>query len=120
MSSLQKFLLLNDSGEEILTEEDRRTNTRTKFLKSIRVRDVAGTLKEEAGTMIDVSRDGLYFTTRSQHYQVGMQLRVTIPETSTECTCKVARMEELPNGRYGVGVRLLSCERKLAKTEVRQ
>jgi hypothetical protein len=87
--------------------EDRRFNTRTKFLKNIRIRHVDPSNYEEMGTMVDLSRDGLYFIARSDYFQKGMELRLTLPHTGSECTCEVMRTERLPNGRKGVGVRIL-------------
>jgi hypothetical protein len=107
----------------LLTDEDRRCNDRAKFMKPIRIRrqnsSPAGSLagfstgadtesgSEELGTMIDLSRDGLYVTARSHDYPLGTQLRLQLPSTGSEWTCEVVRTEVLPNGSLGMGVRIL-------------
>jgi hypothetical protein len=103
----------------LLTDEDRRSNDRAKFMKPIRIRRQksspagsptgAGTESgsEELGTMIDLSRDGLYVTARSHVYPLGTQLRLQLPSTGSEWTCEVVRTEVLPNGSLGMGVRII-------------
>jgi hypothetical protein len=88
-------------------EEDRRSNSRAKFRKQIHIRHAAPSVGESSGTVIDLSRDGLYFTTPSTHFQVGMQLQMTFPDSGSECTGEVVRIEALPQGRSGIGVRIL-------------
>lgn len=107
MSSFAKALTLEQFANASLRAEDRRINARIKCLKSIRIRHLDSSHDEEVGTMTDLSRDGLYFIARSHHYRVGMGLRLSFPKTSSECTCEVVRIEQLPNGRLGVGVRIL-------------
>jgi hypothetical protein len=106
-----------------LADEDRRSNDRAKFMKPIRIRrqnpspagSPTGTPagagiesgSEELGTMIDLSRDGLYVTARSHDYPLGTQLRLQLPSTGSEWTCEVVRTEVLPNGSLGMGVRII-------------
>jgi hypothetical protein len=103
----------------VVTDEDRRTNDRAKFMKPILIRRQnsphagaqagAGTESgsEELGTMIDLSRDGLYVTARSHDYPLGTCLRLQLPSTGSEWTCEVVRTEVLPNGSLGMGVRII-------------
>jgi hypothetical protein len=86
--------------------EDLRCNERAKFRKNVSISPVGSSLTFTA-TLIDLSRDGLYFTTRSQRFDVGAQLRVTLPNSS-ECICEVVRVEELPSAGIGVGLRIVS------------
>jgi hypothetical protein len=88
-------------------DEDRRCNGRTKFLKHVRVERLDSPHSEQLGTMINLSRDGLYFTVHAADYKVGWQLRVTLLEAKSDWQCEVVRTERLPNGRLGVGVRFL-------------
>jgi hypothetical protein len=89
-------------------DEDRRLNSRAKFLKPLRVRRADPGIAESVGTMTDLSREGLYFTTQSSEYQVGMLLQMTLPDTGSECSGEVVRIEPLPRGRSGIGVRILA------------
>jgi hypothetical protein len=94
--------------QQAVTAEERRLNDRTKFLKRIRVRAACTTQQEEPATLIDLSRTGLYFTTQSTDYHVGMEVSLAMPDTGSQCTCEVVRVERLPNGRSGVGARILT------------
>ena len=107
MSTSEKAQTIENVGKAGLLDENRRTNSRAKFLKHIRIRHLDSAHADEVGTMIDLSRDGLYFTTRSNHFQAGMELRVTLPGTGAECSCEVVRIEQLQNGRLGIGARIL-------------
>ena len=107
MSTFEEAQMIEKGGRPGVLEEDRRSNSRDKFLKHMRIRHLDSSYADEVGTMIDLSRDGLYFTARSKHYEAGMQLRVTLPGSGSECTCEVVRIERLKNGRLGIGVRIL-------------
>jgi hypothetical protein len=59
--------------------------------------------------MKDFSRGGFYFTTERESYHPGKQLYV-IPAFgcfNLEYAGEVVRVEQLPNGEYGIAVRLL-------------
>ncbi len=87
--------------------DDRRWNKRNKLLKNVRIqRPTDPSRPEEVGTVINISREGLYFTAQSHDYQIGMELRLIVPDAKTECTCEVMRTERLPGGRAGIGVRV--------------
>ena len=104
------YLLADDSDSDALAgvveAEDRRGNSRAKFRKNIRISplDASG---DHVATMTDLSRDGLYFTVRSQDYTIGSQLRITLPN-GNECLCEVVRIEKLPSDAIGVGLRILN------------
>lgn len=107
MSSVEKALTFEEIARTALLGEERRCNTRVKILKPVQIRHM-DSAHEEPGTVTDLSRDGLNFTARSNHYQVGMELRLTLPFARSECTCEVVRIQQLENGRVAVGVRILS------------
>ena len=89
-------------------EEDRRSDKRTKLLKPMLIRHLNSSSEDEvAGTLVDLSRDGLCFTARSDEYRVGMELHLTFPDAGSECSCEVVRTERLPNGRIGIGARII-------------
>jgi hypothetical protein len=88
-------------------DDDRRWNKRNKLLKNVRIyRPDDPSCPEKTGTVINVSREGLYFTVQSNDYKIGMELRLIVPEAKTECMCEVVRMEPLPGRRTGIGVRV--------------
>jgi hypothetical protein len=88
------------------TAEDLRFNSRAKFRKKITVCPLGSSLSYTV-TLIDLSRDGLYFTSRSHRFEIGTKLGVSLPNSS-ECVCEVVRTEELPGAGEGVGLRIVS------------
>ncbi len=67
---------------------------------------------EEICMTLNVSRNGLYFTTTSGHYFPGMNVIVTPnfrPEDSMqrEYIGDVVRLERLGDGKWGVAIRIL-------------
>ena len=108
MSSEEKPLKREDAAPVVLLAEDRRCSTRVKILKHVRICHVNSSDHEELGTLTNLTRDGLNFIARSDHYQVGMELRLTLPYSGSECTGEVVHIQQLENGRLGVGVRILS------------
>jgi len=67
---------------------------------------------EEVCTTLNVSRNGLYFTTTLGHYFPGMKVIVTHnvrPDDSTqeEYMGDVVRLERLEDGKWGVAIRIL-------------
>src|SRR5712664_4162448 len=55
--------------------EDRRTHDRLKLMKTIHISCLDPGLTDETTTVVDISREGLYFTVLSRHYRVGMEIR---------------------------------------------
>jgi len=86
--------------------EDLRFNARAKFRKKITVSPLGSSVSYTV-TLIDLSRDGLYFTSRSHRFEIGAKLGVSLPNSS-ECVCEVVRTEELPGAAVGVGLRIVS------------
>jgi hypothetical protein len=87
-----------------VAEDERRYNERNKFLTRVQIRPLNRPGPQQLGTTQDLSRDGLYFVVRSQQFNVGMQLLVSLPDAKSEWTCEVVRTEPLPNGGQGVAV----------------
>jgi hypothetical protein len=66
--------------------------------------------------MRDLSRSGFYFITDRNSYQPGIQLHV-IPAfgcLNLEYLGEVVRVEKLPDGEFGIAVRLLRVENMAA------
>lgn len=108
MSSEEKPLKREEAARDVLLAEDRRCSARVKILKHVRICHLDSSHDEELGTLTNLTRDGLNFIARSDHYQVGMELRLTLPYSGSECTGEVVHVQQLENGRLGVGVRILS------------
>jgi hypothetical protein len=95
---------------------EKRGKGRLKLGSSIRVRpSVPGSKSvSEVLKTLNVSRNGLYFGTISDFYHKGMRLFVTYPYSSTpgalnrDYVAEVVRVDQLPNGHYGVAIRLLT------------
>lgn len=107
-----------DAGniEKAITE--RRRRLRTKLSAPVRVRLNSGAQQQaEVCTTVDASRDGLLFTTTFAGYRRGQDLAITFPYSGTaggvqhERTALVARVFEMPEGRYGVGIRFYEGKR---------
>lgn len=91
---------------------ERRRRLRTKISAPVRVRMNSGSLQQaEVCTTVDASRDGLLFTSSLASYRQGMDLAITFPYSGSaggvqhERTAVVARVFEMPEGRYGIGIR---------------
>jgi PilZ domain len=107
MGLTQSTLLIQEQGGTTEAEEDRRSNDRARFINHVRITRQNSSNGEEVGTMIDLSRDGLYFAARSHDYPIGTVLCVNLLSTGAEWLCEVVRTELLPNGSLGVGVRII-------------
>ncbi len=67
---------------------------------------------EEVCTTLNVSRNGLYFMTTTEHYFPGMNVIVTLNFHSDdpmqqEYIGDVVRLERLEDGKWGVAIRIL-------------
>jgi CheY-like chemotaxis protein len=112
---------LNEKGENETTEKavtERRRRLRTKLSAPVRVRMNSGPQQQaEVCTTVDASRDGLLFTSTFAGYRRGMDLAITFPYSGTaggmqhERTAVVARVFEMPEGRFGIGVRFYEGKR---------
>ncbi|MGH9780832.1 MAG: PilZ domain-containing protein, partial [Candidatus Acidiferrales bacterium] len=97
---------------------ERRRRLRTKLSAPVRVRLNSGALqKAEVCTTVDASRDGLLFTSKLAEYRRGMDVVITFPYSGAaggvqhERTAVVARVFEMPEGRFGIGVRFYEGKR---------
>jgi hypothetical protein len=113
----------DDSESKRILDENRRRNPRARISLPIRVRaaDVVDDQVDEVQATINVSRGGLYFSSRRSSYQRGQRLLLTIPfrdfvtDAGPEELGEVVRVEQFKDGRAGVAVRLLkSTESKVA------
>lgn len=92
----------------------KRRSRRAKIARPVRVRpsDPRDEHFEDLPVSVNASKDGIYFTSRRKSYYKGMRLFVTFPYGSPhdpmncEYVAEVVRVEELPNGKFGVAVNL--------------
>jgi PilZ domain len=65
------------------------------------------------GTTVSVSQTGVYFRSSVSKYEVGMRLFLTLPYSNEpadlphEYLTEVVRRVALPNGLFGIGLRIL-------------
>ncbi len=95
------------NGSSTGSPEDRRTHDRLKLMKTIQINSLDREFPPETATVVDISREGLYFTVRLPHYTLGMKLQVNIPSLDFEGVCTVVRIEQLPGGYLGIGTLVL-------------
>ena len=107
MNSMMREMSFVETGYSTVEVEDRRIHDRLKLMKTIHITSLDPAEIEETATVVDISREGLYFTVRSHHYRIGAELRVTIPSLDFEGVCRVVRIEELPSGSLGIGSLIL-------------
>jgi hypothetical protein len=100
--------------QETLTKEYpvKRLSRRAKIARPVRVRpsDPRDEHFEDLPVSVNASKEGIYFTSRRKSYYKGMRVFVTFPFSSAhdpmncEYVAEVIRVEELPNGKFGVAV----------------
>jgi hypothetical protein len=92
----------------------KRRNRRAKIARPLRVRpsDPRDEHFEDLPVSANASKDGIYFVSRRKSYYKGMRVFVTFPFSSAhdpmncEYVAEVVRVEDLPNGKFGVAVNL--------------
>jgi hypothetical protein len=91
--------------------KDARRAPRAKLCQPVRIRPFDRRCAPEVSTTVNLSRYGMYFETSLAHYFAGMGIAVTRnfvenDPLSLEEIGEVARVERLPNGGWGVAVRI--------------
>ena len=92
----------------------KRASRRAKMARPVRVRpsDPRDEHFEDLPTSINVSKEGIYFSTRRAAYYPGMRVFVTFPFSTMhdplacEYVAEVVRVESLPHNKFGVAVHL--------------
>lgn len=93
---------------------DKRRSRRAKIARPVRVRpsEPRDDHFEDLPVSVNASKEGIFFISRRKSYYKGMRVFVTFPFTSShdpmncEYLAEVVRVEELPNGKFGVAVDL--------------
>ena len=96
------------------TYPDKRVSRRAKIARPVRVRpsDPKDEHFEDLPVSVNASKEGIFFTSRRKSYYKGMRVFVTFPFSSPhdpmncEYVAEVVRVEEMPNGKFGVAVHL--------------
>lgn len=91
-----------------------RVSHRARIARPVRVRpsDPRDEHFEDLPVSVNASKEGIFFTTRRKSDYKGMRVFVTFPFSSPhdpmncEYVAEVARVEELPNGKFGIAVHL--------------
>ena len=99
-----------------IRQQERRRSRRIRIGQPLRVApsDPHDIPFEETATTRNVSREGIYFLSKKATFHEGMRLFVTLPYHSPsdphdlEYIGQVTRIENLPDGSYGIAVQLLS------------
>jgi len=97
------------------SERRRRRRAKISAQVHIHVSD-PHTPAEEICTSVDVSRDGLLFTTGRVGYAVGQRIEVTFPYSSAASAlnkpdpAEVVRVTEQPNNRFGVAIQFIAAK----------
>jgi len=97
-------------------QQERRRSRRIRIGQPLKVRpsDPRDPHFEETSTTKNVSRDGIYFLSKSLFFYQGMRLFISLPfhipkdPLDQEYIGQVARIENLPDGNRGIAVQLLT------------
>jgi hypothetical protein len=97
------------------SQTERRGSRRCKINQLMRIRpsDPEKEHFEDLRGSTSVSRSGVFFQTSEKGYELGMRLFVTMPYSrdpsaiNREYLAEVVRLERLPNGLTGIGIKLL-------------
>lgn len=92
--------------------QERRRAPRIGLEQVVRIRPFDPQIPPEYCTTVNLSQDGLYFTTAAAHYAIGMNVYVTgdfqpgspIHESIAGA---VVRVDEIEHDRFGVAIQLL-------------
>src|ERR1700680_1097431 len=92
--------------------KERRQTQRENRSEPVRICPCEPQYPEEVCTTLNVSRNGLYFATVTDHYFPGMNVIVTFNLRSDdpmnrEYIGDVVRLERLEDGKWGVAIRIL-------------
>jgi len=93
--------------------DERRRSPRTDLKQVVRIRPFDPQLPPEYCTTMNLSPDGLYFTTPAAHYAVGTNVYVTGDFQPGSPIHKavagvIVRVDPLPDGRFGVAIQIVA------------
>src|ERR1700758_2540835 len=93
--------------------QERRHSPRTDLRQVVRIRPFDPQLPPEYCTTLNLSPDGLYFTTGAAHYAVGTNVYVTGDFQPGSPIHKavagvVVRVDKLPEDRFGIAIQIIA------------
>jgi hypothetical protein len=93
--------------------DERRSVSRTNLQQVVRIRPFDPELPPEFCTTVNISQDGLYFTTTAGHYAIGTNVYVTgdfQPGSPIHQALAgaVVRVDELEGNRFGIAIQILA------------
>jgi CheY-like chemotaxis protein len=103
-----------------VTPEERRRRKRVRVSAQVCVRpmEAGAPLFEEVAMTIDVSRDGILFSTMRNDFRKGMAVGVTFPYSTapsainTEQRAEVMRVQEQGNGNFAVAIQFTHAQQR--------
>jgi CheY-like chemotaxis protein len=108
------------SKAQSFTGADRRRRKRAKISAQVHVRVPGLKSHEEICTSVDVSRDGLLFSSGLSGYSVGQSIEVIFPYSAAATSlnkaepAEIVRVSEQPGQRFAVAVQFLSSKSRSA------
>ena len=93
--------------------DKRRSSHRTILQQVVRIRPFDPALPPEYCTTVNISQDGLYFTTTAGHYTIGTNVYVTgdsQPGSPIHKTLAgaIVRVDKLEDHRFGIAIQILA------------
>ena len=93
--------------------EERRHSSRTDLKQVVRIRPFDPQLPPEYCTTLNLSADGLYFTTAAAHYSVGTNVYVTgdfQPGSPIHRAVAgvIVRVDRVPDERFGIAIQIIA------------
>jgi hypothetical protein len=95
-----------------MVQQERRAGLRMAIAKPVLACPFGPECTEEVQTTSNISSDGLYFETPSNHYRKGMPISVVVGYGSDNrfhppSFGRVARVDRLKNGHFGIAIQIL-------------
>lgn len=98
-----------------MSPQEKRKSRRIRIGQPLKIRasDPKDVQIAETNTTKNVSRDGIYFISEIASYYEGMRLFINVPHhlppdpQDREYLGQVARIEKLPDGKWGIAVQFL-------------
>jgi hypothetical protein len=92
---------------------ERRSTPRTTLQQVVRIRPFDPALPPGYCTTVNISRDGLYFTTSAGHYAIGTNVYVTGDfqpgsPINQALAGAIVRVDRLEDNRFGLAVQILA------------
>ncbi|HTZ74713.1 MAG TPA: response regulator [Candidatus Aquilonibacter sp.] len=108
---------------QVFSGAERRRRKRAKISAQVHVRASNSTTAfEEVCTSVDVSRDGLLFTTTRPSYSLGQSVEITFPYSAAATAlnkpepAEVVRITDQPAGRFAIAIQFVAARSAASRT----